>query len=99
MISKDYINAYVESLVPHLEKAIGELTIRLVDGEKVDTGIINVSALKNIMHTVKDCYTMIEAAPTERINAFNNLLEVIDAALSEPCAAVDGGADPSAPTD
>ena len=99
MISIDYINAYVESLVPHLEKAIGELTIRLVDGEKVDTGVINVSSLKNIMHTVKDCYTMIEAAPTERINAFNDLLDVIDNALNDQCAAVDGGADPSAPTD
>lgn len=99
MISKDYINNYVEKLVPNLEKAIGELTIRLVDGEKVDTGIINVPALKNIMHTVKDCYTMIEAAPDERINAFNDLLDVIDNALNEQCAAVDGGADLSAPTD
>ena len=99
MISRDYINDYVEKLVPNLEKAIGELTIRLVDGEKVDTGIINVPALKNIMHTVKDCYTMIDAAPNERINAFNDLLDVIDNALNEQCAAVDGGADLSAPTD
>ncbi len=99
MISRDYINKYVEKLVPNLEKAIGELTIRLVDGERVDTGIINVSALKNIMHTVKDCYTMIDAAPDERVNAFSDLLDVIDAALTEPCAAVDGGADLSAPTD
>lgn len=99
MISIDYINNYVESLVPHLEKAIGELTVRLVDGEKVDTGVINVSALKNIMHTVKDCYTMIEAAPPERVYAFADLLDVIDNALNEPSAAVDGGADSSAPTD